>query len=312
MSNIFEKAEYSDLYKFLTSIGLLVIGLSVLLPWLFLQDQLAVQVMADDYDQMLCVSQDLILRKLELTSLSLTIVVVLSRILFIAGVGLCLYGIRKWNVKQRGIDELDQLELSERRAQVRPLRESEYPAKAQEEVRSETAGSDTNELAQQASNTPTKEQPTEPRASETLANRLIEVEALLFDRIDDYNSFDYRVQRNVKLANRFEVDILLAAYNTNQRVDKLIEIKYFQNRLKMETVISARDQLNKTRKYYNASTRRSVQAILLLVYRTGIASEEELNRFKETVPTHQTLPTLAIRVLSDDEASTFDIKSLFA
>jgi hypothetical protein len=310
MANIFEKAEYSDLYKFLTSIGVLVIGLSVLMPWLFLQDQLAIQVMANDYDQMICVSQELTLRKLELTRLSLSIVVVLSPILFVAGVGLCCYGIRKWNVKQRGIDELDQLDLSERRAQVRPLQKSEYQAKAQEEVKSETVGSDTVEVTEQPSTASVVEQTTEPRASEALASQLIEVEALLFDRINDYNSFDYRVQRNVKLANRFEVDVLLAAYNTNKHIDKLIEIRYFQNRLRMETVISARDQLDKTRKYYNVSTRRNVQAILLLVYRSDISSEEEINRFKDTVPSHQK-PALTILVLSDSEASTFDITSLF-
>ncbi len=312
MANLLEKAEYSDLYKFLTSVGILVIGLSIILPWLFLRDQLAVQVMSEDYEGMLSASQELTLEKLRLIKLSLSVIVVMSPTLFFLGIILTAYGIRRWNVKQRGIDELDQLELAEKRAQVRPLEKSEYQSKAQAEVNSESREV---EEAKPVTSTVDGSEPqstVEPIPSDALANQLIEVEAILFDRFIDYNSFDYRIQRNVKLANRYEVDMLLAAYNTSKHVDKLIEIKYFQNRLNMDTVVAARDELAKTMRYYNASTRRSVQSILILVYRTGISTPDELNRFKETVPTHEKPPSLTIKTLSDQEASSFDVKTLLS
>ncbi len=310
MTNILDRAEYSDLYKFLTSIGLLLVGTSILLPWLFLKEGLAVNVSQEDYDNMLCASQALTRRRLDLIATSLSTIKWLSPILFSLGLLITVIGIKRWSGKQARLDEIDQLEIDELRARVKPIEKSEYQAKAKEEIRQEAESS--SPIGEQTAAEPISSvdvpDPGQDN-NERLANELVEVESTFFDKFTEYNSFDYRVQQNVKFADRYSVDILLAAYNRAKHKDKLIEIKYLQTRLNMDAALQARQDLQRAMNYYNNTTRRSVQSVLIFVYKLGITSDDEVLRFRQAM-SDQSRPPLTILIMADSEVSAFDVKSL--
>jgi hypothetical protein len=54
------KPEYSDLYKFIASLGLILIAFSILLPWLFLRESFESLVSASDFANLTPTAQALI------------------------------------------------------------------------------------------------------------------------------------------------------------------------------------------------------------------------------------------------------------
>lgn len=118
--------EYSDPYRFLVSAGILLISLSLLLPWLLLQVSLDIVISAVDLAQLTPAAQAIVERR-QASALSLIENVGFVSALFAASGFLCLlFGLLFWYRRYRQQEGLEILEEQQRRREAQQLAPDPY------------------------------------------------------------------------------------------------------------------------------------------------------------------------------------------
>lgn len=298
---MFNKIEFSDLYRFLTSIGLIFIASAFLIPWLFMKQELGV-ISTIEYEGLIEPSKKLVDSRINLNLNVINSLPLVSLVLFSFGVLLIFIGFKKWKKKQDGIDESDVIKLEILRAS-KQLDLSEIDEKAEVEVKEEiekSENSQTNMVSDRG-------------RIEKLKSDLIGMEKLFYDKLVEYNSFIYEPKANVKLDDRFEADIVLTPFNKKKYPDIVIEIKYLQTRLNMDVVKKAITHLVQIQSHIFNKSKRRPSLILIIVYRTNIANENEMNRFEAGVKDYVNqfnINPLKYFVLNGEEAEEFEAESI--
>ena len=308
---MFNKVEFSDLYKFLTSIGLVIIAAAFIIPWLFMRQDMSIVLSAEDYNQLADSSKELTDKRISLNTRVVNTLPWLSLTLLMIGSAIIGFGISKWKKKQDVVDESEKLKLAKLRAEVEPLEPSEIQDKANNEIEEEiNAISDISEIA---------ELKKESGAVNVTINKtlmrtnLLDMENLFFQKIIDYNTFEYNPASNVKIGNKYEVDLLLNSYNIKKNPDILIEIKYLQNNLSIQLIRDAYKRLRQTFSFYVNSTKRNSKMILIVVYKSNIANEEEILRFlkaNQDFEKEVNYHLFKLMVMSDDQAADYNIEQI--
>lgn len=306
---MFNKIEFSDLYKFLTSVGLVFIASSFLIPWLFMKQDIGILINSEDYNNLIQSSKTLTDKRIEMNLFVVKAIPFVSCGLFIIGSIIIYFGITNWKRKQKNVDETEDLKLTELRAQVAQLKPSEINVKAENEINEElnAKADDNNEEITKP------KQPITKKKKEQLKINLLDMENLFFQKIIDYNTFDYQPKSNVKIANNREIDILLNAYDQKKRKDKLIEIKYLQNKLSMQLI---RDSFNKFRgtvNTYTNATKRNVIYFYVIIYSSDIADDKQTNRFIQASKDFEKEiadSRFKLFIMNEKEAKEFDINRI--
>ena len=78
------KIEFSDLYRFLTSIGLIFIASAFLIPWLFMKQELGV-ISISEYNDLIHSSKELVDNRINLNLLVIKALPFISMVFFIFG-----------------------------------------------------------------------------------------------------------------------------------------------------------------------------------------------------------------------------------
>ncbi len=321
---MFDKVEFSDLYKFKTSIGLILIGLGIILSWLFLKQDSELLISYEEYYNLIPQSKTLFDKKLSLTSDIIAFLPYISLLLIIVGIILTILGYCKWNTKQKIADATEKINYDNLKAGIKSQSGTEILETADKDVKDELKYKSDEELLNESKEKvePNKEVKEDIKKGSTeiiekpieeLKDNLINMENLFLEKITTYNSFNYKVKSQVKVANTYEVDFLLNAFDTKKHNDLIIEIKYLQSKLTMQLI---RDAFNKGMHihslYYN-STKRSNRFILIVIYKEDIAEKEELSRFLKAVEEYIieiNSNTHKIIVMSDKEAKDYQIQNI--
>jgi hypothetical protein len=299
------KVEFSDLYKFLTSVGLIIMASAVLIPWLFMKQEIGLLISETEYNGLIESSKNLTDRRIQLGLIITKAIPYISGILFALGILISGIGLWNWKKKQDTVDETDLLKLTELKAKIKELDSDEIDEKAEQEVR--------QEIQAEIDKTEKKDKPavTEENIEELKAN-LIDMEKFFYDKIVNFNSFNYNVKSNVKIDNKYEVDIALTPLNKKYR-DSFIEIKYLQSKLTLTVVQDAFRNLNKVHGHFFNTTKKYANKILIIVYKSDIADAEEIKRFKVGIQNYfeQFKPTyFKYYVLNEEEARNFNIQAI--
>lgn len=302
------KVEFSDLYKFLTSVGLIIIASSFLIPWLFMKQEIGLLISESEYNELVESSKNLTDNRIKLGLFITKAIPYISGILFVIGTVISSIGISKWKKKQDTVDETDQLKLTELKAKIKELDSTEIEQKAEDEVKREISlPSDKPEIDEK-----TEVEENQSINIEKLKSNLIDMENLFFKKIVDFNSFVYEPKSNIKIDNKFETDILLKSLDLKKYPDILIEVKYIQNKLKFSIVQDAfRNLMNAYSHLFK--TRKSIITYLIIVYKHDIAESDEINRFLSAVNDYSKKFSSNIYrflIMNDNEASNFDIKKI--
>lgn len=321
---MFDKVEFSDLYKFKTSIGLILIGLGIILPWLFLKQDGELLITYEEYYNLIPESKTLFDKKLSLTSEIIALLPFISLFFIFVGIILTILGYYKWNTKQKIADATEKINYDNLKAGIKSQSGIEILATADKDVKDELKYKSDEELLNELKNEvqPNKEVNNDSEKGriehiekpiEELKDNLINMEKLFLEKITLYNSFNYKVKSQVKVANTYEVDFLLNAFDTKKHKDLIIEIKYLQSKLTMQLI---RDAFNKGMHihslYYN-STKRSNRFILIVVYKEDIAGKEELSRFLKAIDEYIleiNSNTHKIILMSDKEVENYEIQNI--
>jgi hypothetical protein len=101
--------EYGDFNKFLVSIGLFLIGLTFLLPWLFFRENFDLLIKSDDLKAYTETAQHILTQRQSIVSYFPTAILIISSITLIFGAICCYKGISGWVKADKLKQEANQL-----------------------------------------------------------------------------------------------------------------------------------------------------------------------------------------------------------
>ncbi len=216
-----QKIEYGDINKFFVSVGLVLIGLSILSPYLYLKEDFGIYLSQTDFDSLQDSVKELVLDKQnkvkQLQSLFFCIPIILS----VSGILFLVIGLYRWFSRQEKIDEKFDIELDKLKLELKSLTQEEREEKVMQEVQE-------IEL----------DKKTEPNEiQKKVFNKYIAIEESITEIFKNYNSENFEVLSQQKMGNKFEIDILLRAKNKGF-ADRIVEIKYFNGKIS-ESIINS-------------------------------------------------------------------------
>lgn len=240
----------------MASLGIVLIGLALLLPWLFLRESFDTAITVSDLADLTPTAQAVISTR-QLTALwFLENVVWISAILSTVGAMFLSVGVYLWAKKQRSIDQKEHLETEKLKLEVEKMSSAQILEKAVRETKEETLA---DELL-----FPSMPQPIRDylRVEDTVINKL----ATCFGQS--------KVLSNRQIKDN-EYDIILVSDRTYLN-DVIFEVKATANRFDRGRVLNAINRLSNGIDAYTETTRRKVSGIVLLVLMGDKASNREM------------------------------------
>jgi hypothetical protein len=304
-----DKIDYGDLYKFRTSVGLIIMALALVLPWLIINQDKSYYLSMEEYNSLGNHSKWLADYQRTVNIIFAVIIPIVSAFGFWFGLKLFRTGYNQWKKKQDSADEYEQLNLISKRAEVKMMNSEEVDRKAENEIIKDNTEKPEKEKEEQTSPTITQETTIQERKE-----KLLNVEAEIFKKITDYNTFNYNPLQNLKMS-KYTFDIVLQAFNPNNRIDIVIEIKYLQTTLNMVNLRNSFLEFITSTNEYRRQTSRKARMYFMIIYNSNVGSPEDIERFRRALIELKTeltggSDTYTILFLNDQDLEDYDIKSI--
>jgi len=210
------KLEYDNLYKFLVSLGIVLIVFPVaVLVYLFGIEPILISQL--EYDELSAFSLQMLENRNRLTSFFISAFPWIAGILMFAGVVLLVCGIIKWVELQKKLDKKLDAETTIQTLNLMQMTKQEVTAKIEEEAKVENQ-----------EETDTCESPSGNSSANTQLNRIkkyIEIEDLCFNYFERKYTKKYSFKRNIRMG-RYEYDFI--GVSNNDSIDLIVEVKYWQ------------------------------------------------------------------------------------
>lgn len=293
-----QKIEYGDINRFFVSIGLILIGLSILSPYLYLREDFGIYLSQAEFDGLQNSVKELVLDKQNKVQKLQSMFFCIPLVLSILGVLFVIIGLFRWFKRQGKIDEKFDRELDKLNLEIQSLTTEEREEKVMQEVQ---------ELQLVEKKKPNQIQ-------QRVFKKYIEVEESVTAIFRNYNTQNFDILSQQRMGNKFEIDILLKA-KTKGFADRIVEIKYFNDSvISMPIISSTMHRLNSYITYYKKATKKVVVPILIIVYNkekvniNGIKKcDSIINKNKNDFPN---LKRLKMVYLDENEIDKFDVKTI--
>ncbi|RPJ74973.1 MAG: hypothetical protein EHM20_09720 [Alphaproteobacteria bacterium] len=249
------KFEYSDFYKFIASVGIALISLAVLVPWLFFREPFDLLLKTEDITNLTPLAQSIIQNRQTILQIVINIIpwfslgsLILGLITFVIG------GINWFNRTQRIMDKMSELNLAILERQLASQSTTEVIAQKEEEAK-----------AQVEEHIVTTEEETvlEPDIINTIVQGAYRVEKQLADKLKMCfaKTHDVLTERRLGAAS---YDIVLVSKN-NRAEDYIFEVKYIRQGFKYNWL---RDNVLKTvyaSQLYEVKAKRESLPVLVVI-----------------------------------------------
>jgi|GEM_PF-2104916 len=257
-----DKFEYSDLYKFLVSAGIVLIGLAVLLPWFYLKESFDLFVETKKILLLPKEAQIVINGRQSFISDLYTIIPYVSIALILFGVISIVYGLCKWFKKQSDIDVRDLLTTQKLKNEVKDMTSEEVAIKNQNEF---TEAANVNSDPDQSTTTTTTIAPTK---DEFISN-YVQIEQFFINRLTSLYQNKYTIRANVNVLHseytrNAQFDLVLGSLSS-EKPDVIFEFKYFPKGVLKSTVISLMKDLDHRSLTYTSRVKINIKSILIIV-----------------------------------------------
>ncbi len=113
--------EYNDLRKFFVSVGVFLIGLTFLLPWLFFREQFDLLIKDADLKTYTEIAQSIIRKRQYFSSYFSGVILIVSAVSFILGIVLFIKGIQGWIRLDENNKKMESLRLVEQQLKNKKL-----------------------------------------------------------------------------------------------------------------------------------------------------------------------------------------------
>ncbi len=262
------KLEYSDFYKFLASLGIVLISLATVLPWLFLRESFDALVSIDDLSNLTSSAQTLIaIRQNTAVWFIRNIAWISSTVAVVGGLFLAI-GLILWARKQRELDTRETLEKKKLELEIEAMTPAEIARKFIEEAQEDT-GVVEADLA-----------PEPLMPSSNLVTRYFRLESLIARKLSDCSRRYAFVFTHQRIQNS-EYDIILRSKDA-YAADVLIEVKLTRRRPTRQWLYRITDQFAAAVKLYKEETNRKAVGIILVISLGDVIDQalvDELRQF---------------------------------
>lgn len=257
------KIEFTDVNRFLTSLGLISIGLSFFIPWFVNQNNTLLIIEQDKIDKLTPTAKQIILKQQEtLLSVNKALPYV-SWGLIIIGLLLLIIGIRRWSKRQAVSDKIQDEELKSKEIQ-------------------NLSSQDKRELiATELETYQEEDEVEEPAQIEQTINEYINIENQIYLQLSEFYRANFTPSQNVKIGE-YNYDIILKSRDILKYTDRIVEIKFFKNKLTLENIKDAATQLILASKHYTISFKRRTVPFLVVIYSDN-EFDLELKDFKRKI-----------------------------
>lgn len=266
---MFEKIDFSDLYKFLTSIGVVLILSAFFIPWLFISNASNYSLSISEYNSLTEGAKDLYGNKVALLNLILKNVYYISFILLLFGASLLSLGLYKWSQRQKTFDQMDFLSLIKLKHETKSLTDIESRSKTVREIETQIA-----EVAQDET-----ENVDRNLEKNEMINSAEAIEDEIYNLIINIDSFNFEIEKNVKILNTWEFDLFLTSINNKINADRAIEVKYFQKNISLTNIKNDFGRLKTFSSNYRARLKRHLRIYVLVIYENALVNGEVKGRF---------------------------------
>lgn len=259
------KIEYSDFYKFLSSLGLVLISLALILPWLFLREPFDISISVSDLANLTPIAQSIINVRQETALWFLQNIKWISILLSVAGIAFLSTGITLWVRKQQKLDHRDDVELAIKEIELEKMTPTQILEKAVKEIQEVNADEK-------------EEKPTPIQVSQPLHDYL-RIENSVINKLTQCFGQD-SVLSNSRIKDT-AYDVILFS-SSAQRNDVLFEIKVSLVRFDRSRVYGAIHQISASLEDYQKTTQRKAAGIVLLLLSSKV-NDETLRRNKDFI-----------------------------
>ncbi|MPV86434.1 hypothetical protein [Ostreibacterium oceani] len=298
-----QKIDYGDINKFLVSIGLVLIALAVLTPYLYLKEDFGLYIEQSKIDQMQEPIKELITEKQNQVIKFQIFIPWVSLSFFLLGLTSTIIGLVRWFKRQSKIDEKFDKELQKLDLEITSLTPEEKEEKAKQEVE------EIESVEQQVTSSPV----VKPSTHSDYVKAYMQIEKGITEVFENYKSPNFDVLSQQRIGNRYEIDILLQA-KTKRFLDRIVEIKYFRNRLSLKIIRDTISRINTQISYYNQASNRRVVPVLLIVYSKETTTADDILKFQNRIiDESQDIPNLNrlnIDFIEENEIKKFDVRRI--
>ena len=257
------KIEYSAIYKFLTSLGLILFALAFIIPWFLLKKTFYLDIEQETINKLTPVAQKIILEQQNILLYLNLIIPIISLLLLTLGIIFFVFGIYKWNKRQKVLDALQDEDLKSKK--IHNATENEKMNEIKKEIDEYNRISENKNINQKEIN--------------YKVNSYLNIENKVSSLIFKKYSKNYHIINNAKIDNYF-YDLILEP-NQYSKYHKLIEIKYYTRTIKYIQIKDFVSQFLLKIQYYKEKFSRNIYSYLIIVY-NKVETDINLKNYIET------------------------------
>ena len=264
-----DKLQYDNLYKFLVSLGIVLIILPVA-ALVFLLNMEPILISQVDYDSLSEFSLQMIANRNEITSYFISVFPQFAVGLIVAGIGVLIIGIVKWVGLQKNLDKKSfaDTEAALQALNALTMSNAEVISKADEEVKEAAV-----------IESPTSPFPPDETARSSAIEKYIKIENLCFNYFTKRYAKKYSFERNIRMG-KYCYDFIGVSKLDN--IDLVFEIKYIKVAAgNSRRIYDIFERVYNSGTNYETIAHRNFKCVVVIV-----TPKEELPRLENIVETY--------------------------
>ena len=255
------KFEFGDLYKFTVSLGVVLITISIMAPWLFLKEPFDLFRPASEINALSEIAKAIVVKRQNTVSFIVEFIPWFSSIGSVAGFIFICLGLKNWHRNQVHIDEQTRLDVEIKKQSLRDATKDEIEEKETAEYEDlKVAGESTSEAY----------------IVNSFRGQYSEIEELVYTKFLNLYKNRYEVSHNKMIAD-VELDILVKGKSMGTK-DYIVEVKYIRKGFNFGWLRQAYLRNIYAKSVYSQFTNRLPNTLLLIVIDTDAYDEDKYNR----------------------------------
>lgn len=240
------KFEFGDLYKFVVSLGAVLISLAVVAPWLFLKEPFDLFRSEAELKTVTQIAREAIQNRQEVVAFILRFIPWFSGVAATCGVAFIYIGLKRWLANQVLLDEQTRIEVELKKTALRDATKDEIEA--------------SNERKAEEQNATT---PATPPDRQLTGAIYAGIEAKVTRRLHEIYHGKFDVEAN-KMIGGVELDVVLRGKAMLTK-DYIIEVKYIRRGFNYGWLRESFLKSIYARTFYSQITNRLPNSVLLIV-----------------------------------------------
>lgn len=224
--------DYGHLNKFLVSLGLILAGAAVVVPWAVLREDGPLRVTTEEIEQLTPTAKRVIERRQQDYDLISGIYLWFAAALLTAGLALVLWGLVRWRKRQNVVDDIEDSARDEARFRVLQLTPQEQTDRQHERIQEEAEVINPLDPSEIPAGEPIEAQPAQSSAAvgpSLLGTKWREDDNQLTSVLSTAFSSTHRVQRGLKLQDshgpEYIADVALVPADVRAQAQPLVAVQ---------------------------------------------------------------------------------------